>query len=118
MTDGVVSPGGIGFDINCGVRLLRTAVAADELRPRLERLADALFGAVPSGLGVHTGTRLSTTETDEVLAQGARWAVERGQGRTEDIELTEERGEMPGADPSGVSTRARHRGADQLGTLG
>lgn len=118
VVDGVVSPGGIGFDINCGVRLLRTAMTADDLRPRLGRLADALFGAVPSGLGVHTGTRLSSAEMDEVLTYGARWAVERGQGRTEDIELTEERGEMPGADPSEVSARARQRGADQLGTLG
>jgi tRNA-splicing ligase RtcB len=115
---GVVSPGGIGFDINCGVRLLRSNLVAAEIRPRLGALADALFAAIPSGVGARTGERLAPRDLDEALCKGARWAVERGSGWPSDLDRTEERGEMVGASPAAVSHRARERGADQLGTLG
>jgi tRNA-splicing ligase RtcB len=115
---GVVSPGGIGFDINCGVRLLRTDLTPDDCRPHLEALADALFAAVPSGVGAHTGRRLSERDLDAVLEHGARWAVGRGAGTAEDLARTEEGGTLRGADPGHVSGRAHQRGADQLGTLG
>jgi len=115
---GVVSPGGIGFDINCGVRLLRTDLTADDCRPRIEALADALFAAVPSGVGAHTGRRLSERELDAVLEHGARWAVSRGAGTADDLARTEDGGTHQGADPGRVSGRAHQRGADQLGTLG
>jgi tRNA-splicing ligase RtcB len=118
VADGVVSPGGIGFDINCGVRLLRTDLTLDEVRPQLARIADALFRAVPSGIGAHTGRRLGRDEFDQVLLKGAAWAVGRGGGTPDDLEATEEGGAMAGADPGQVSPRARQRGADQLGTLG
>ena len=116
--DGVVSPGGIGFDINCGVRLLRTDLGAADVRPVAERLADALFAAVPSGVGARSGRRLARDELDAVLAHGAAWAIERGRGTPDDLERTEERGAQAGAEPAAVSARARERGADQLGTLG
>jgi tRNA-splicing ligase RtcB len=116
--DGVVSPGGIGFDINCGVRLLRSDLTRVELAPRLDRLADALFAAVPSGLGASIGHRLSAAELDAVLLHGAIWAVEHDRGWAEDLERTEEGGRLPAADPSHISVRAHQRGADQLGTLG
>jgi tRNA-splicing ligase RtcB len=116
--DGVISPGGIGFDINCGVRMLRSDLTARELAPHLERLADALFRAVPSGVGASLGRDLSDTELEAVLHEGAAWAVGHGQGWPEDLDHTEERGRLAGADPTHVSERAKGRGADQLGTLG
>ena len=116
--DGVVSPGGVGFDINCGVRLLRTDLFEDEVRPKIKQLIDTLFASVPSGLGSKGRVRLHGGEIDRVLVQGARWAVEQGYGRPEDLEVTEENGEMPGADAAKVSSRAKERGEPQLGTLG
>jgi tRNA-splicing ligase RtcB len=116
--DGVVSPGGIGFDINCGVRLLRSDLIAADVSPRREALADALFAAVPSGLGASLGRRLSTVELDAVLRDGAAWEVDHDRGWPEDLENTEEGGRLAGADPAEVSLRAHQRGADQLGTLG
>ncbi len=116
--DGVISPGGIGFDINCGVRLLRSNLEAGDVRRVLERLADALFRAVPSGVGAKARRRLTESELDAVLRRGARWAVQGGFGWREDIERTEEGGSMEGADPNALSVRARARGIDQLGTLG
>jgi tRNA-splicing ligase RtcB (3'-phosphate/5'-hydroxy nucleic acid ligase) len=116
--DGVVSPGGIGFDINCGVRLLRSDLAEADVRPLLPHLADALFRAVPSGVGARAGRRLVPDELERALVDGAGWAIDRGLGWPEDLERTEERGRLPGADPGEVSQRARERGAGQLGTLG
>ena len=118
VSDGVVSPGGVGFDINCGVRLLRTNLTADIIIPKIKPLIDALYEAVPSGVGSKGKIRLSIREIDEVLAKGSRWAVEHGYGRQEDLETTEEHGEMKGADPARVSARAKERGVPQLGTLG
>ncbi len=115
---GVISPGGIGFDINCGVRLIRSDLTHVDLAKHLDRLADALFAAVPSGVGASIGHRLSRAELDGVLRNGARWAVGAGRGWPEDLDRTEEGGNLEGADPDEVSVRAHQRGADQLGTLG
>ena len=118
VSDGVISPGGVGFDINCGVRLLRTNLTEDEVRPRIVELVDALYHNVPSGVGSQGKLRLDQREIDSVLLKGARWAVERGYGETRDLEVTEEQGGMKGADPQQVSAKAKQRGAPQLGTLG
>jgi tRNA-splicing ligase RtcB len=116
--DGVVSPGGVGFDINCGVRLLRTNLTQEEVRPKIKELMDALYASVPSGVGSKGKIRLRGKELDEVLVKGSRWAVERGYGQPEDLEATEEKGEMAKADSATVSGRAKERGMPQLGTLG
>jgi tRNA-splicing ligase RtcB len=118
LSDGVVSPGGVGFDINCGVRIMRTNLVREEVAPKIKELIDALFYAVPSGLGSKGRIKLHSGEIDEVLLKGSRWAVNRGYGRKEDLETTEEGGEIPGSDPSVVSARAKERGIPQLGTLG
>ncbi|MBI4297967.1 MAG: RtcB family protein [Chloroflexi bacterium] len=116
--DGVVSPGGVGYDINCGVRLLRTDLTVEDVRPRIKELVDALFQDIPSGLGSEGRLRLRGNEIDQVLARGARWAVEHGYGEPEDLEFTEEGGSMAQADPDKVSEKAKKRGTPQLGTLG
>ena len=116
--DGVVSPGGVGFDINCGVRLLRTNLTKDEVYPRIKELIDSLYNNIPSGVGSKGKIRLRGGEINEVMVKGSRWAVEHGYGRPEDLDTTEEKGEMPRADPARVSSRARERGTPQLGTLG
>ncbi|MFH1003383.1 MAG: RtcB family protein [Chloroflexota bacterium] len=118
LKDGVVSPGGVGFDINCGVRLLRTNLLEAEVSPRIDRLVEALYRSVPSGLGSEGKIKLRRGEIDRVLVKGARWAVEQGYGWPADLETTEEGGEMAGADPERVSQRAKERGVPQLGTLG
>jgi tRNA-splicing ligase RtcB len=116
--DGVVSPGGVGFDINCGVRLLRTNLMEDEVRPRIEVLLSDLFVNVPSGLGSEGKIRLKANQMDKLLTRGAGWAIEAGFGEEEDLELIEERGAMDGADPDAVSVKAKSRGMPQSGTLG
>lgn len=117
--EGVVSPGGVGYDINCGVRLLRSGLEAQEIRPHLQRLADALFRNVPSGVGSHRrDLKLTLEEERKVLRQGARWVVNRGMGSEEDLRHIEEGGQLAGADPELLSDRALERGRDQLGTLG
>ncbi len=117
--EGVVSPGGVGYDINCGVRLLRTRLTKADLKPvLLEKLVRAMFDNVPSGVGSKGKIRISQTDVAQVLTHGARWAVEHGYGTDEDLEYTEEHGQMAGADLSGVSSRAFERGMPQLGTLG
>jgi tRNA-splicing ligase RtcB len=118
VSDGVVSPGGVGFDINCGVRIMRTNLTREEVSPKIKALIDALFYAVPSGLGSKGKIKLNSKEIDSVLVKGSRWAVENGYGRPEDLETTEEGGEMAGTDTSRVSGRAKERGIPQLGTLG
>ena len=115
---GVVSPGGVGFDINCGVRMLRTDLTESEVRPRLRELMDTLFRQVPTGLGGGGRLRLDRREIDQVLRRGARWAVEQGFGEPDDLEVTEENGCIAGADPQAVGDRPKTRGAPQLGTLG
>lgn len=116
--DGVVSPGGVGFDINCGVRLLRTNLTEEEVRPKIERLITELFNNIPSGLGSSGRIRVNKQELDRVLTRGSLWAVEKGYGEAEDITFTEESGCMKGADPDKVSNKAKERGIPQLGTLG
>jgi tRNA-splicing ligase RtcB (3'-phosphate/5'-hydroxy nucleic acid ligase) len=115
---GVISPGGVGFDINCGVRLLRSDLMADRVRPYANDLINALYEAVPSGLGSESKFRVNDAQLSDVFRTGARWAVENGYGVREDLEHCEENGEMKGADPSKVSKKARDRGRPQLGTLG
>jgi tRNA-splicing ligase RtcB len=117
-SDGVVTPGGIGFDINCGVRMMRTNLTLEELQPKLQDLVTALFANVPAGVGSSGRIRVSPQEEEKLLARGARWAVENGYGRREDLEYTEEKGELKTADPSKVSVRAYERGKKQSGTLG
>jgi tRNA-splicing ligase RtcB (3'-phosphate/5'-hydroxy nucleic acid ligase) len=117
--EGVVSPGGVGYDINCGVRLLRSDLVVEQVRPVLDRLADALFRNIPSGVGSHRrDLRLSVAETRQVLKAGAAWAIRQGYGEAGDLEHIEARGTIAGADPALVSERALERGRDQLGTLG
>jgi len=103
---------------NCGVRLIRTNLTEKEVRPRIKELVDTLFKNVPSGLGSKGRVRLHWTQLDDVLADGAKWAVENGYGWKEDLEHLEEGGRMEGADPSAVSQKAKQRGAPQLGSLG
>lgn len=118
LDDGVISPGGVGYDINCGVRLLSTTLTDDDVRPHLDDLASRLFRNVPSGVGATGRLRLSPSELDDVLQRGASWAVHRGLGRREDPRHIEAGGTIAGADPDQVSRRAKSRGADQIGTLG
>ncbi len=118
LSEGIVSPGGIGYDINCGVRLLRTGLTEAHVRPKLAELVEQLYRAVPSGVGSRVGPALGTSDMDEVLAKGARWLVERGSGTPEDLVVQEENGCMSGADPHRISPEARKRGSRQLGTLG
>jgi len=117
--DGVVSPGGVGYDINCGVRLLRSNLEREALVPRMQALVDALFSGIPTGVGAHRRDEsLSEKEERALLTQGARWVVERGQGWASDLEVIEEAGRLSGADPDAVSERAMERGRRQLGTVG
>ena len=117
--DGVISPGGVGYDINCGVRLLSTPLAIEEARPRLRELVDELFRAVPSGVGSsRSDLRLNDAALDRIFTGGAGRAVELGFGRAEDLESIEAGGRLADAEPDRVSKRARDRGRDQLGTLG
>ncbi len=115
---GVISPGGIGFDINCGMRVLRTTLTEAEVRPRLVPLIDALFDAVPSGVGARGFVTLDDDAFTEVMREGAGWCVRHGYGWPEDLAATEGGGCLPGADPDHVSARALARGRQQLGTLG
>jgi tRNA-splicing ligase RtcB len=116
--DGVVSPGGVGYDINCGVRLLRTSLSEAEVRPRVNQLINALFRDVPSGLGSEGKIKISQKEMNQLMVEGACWAVKRGLGLEEDLDVTEEGGCLTGADPSKISDRAVKRGMPQAGTLG
>ncbi|HHV61154.1 MAG TPA: RtcB family protein [Firmicutes bacterium] len=116
--DGVISPGGVGFDINCGVRMLRTNLAEKDVRPRIEELVEQLFHDIPSGVGSSGIIKLGRDDVEEVLVEGARWAVERGYGPAEDLKYIEEGGRMEGALPEKVSEKAIKRGMPQLGTLG
>ncbi len=115
---GVISPGGIGFDINCGMRMLRTTLTEPEVKPRLRELVDRLFQTVPSGVGTKGFLRLNEAEFREVMVQGAQAMIRRGYGWPEDAERIENLGRIPGADPAKVSAKATSRGIHQLGTLG
>jgi len=116
--EGIVSPGGVGYDINCGVRLVRTDLTADEIRPHLQKLASAINATIPAGAGEKGPLRLSSDQLAEVLVQGPAWVVKQGYGVPDDVEHTEDRGVIPGADAEAISKRAYERGAPQLATLG
>jgi len=116
--DGVVSPGGVGFDINCGVRLLRTNLTEAEVSSKIKQLIAELFVNIPSGLGSTGKLKVSEKELEAVMAKGSQWAVEKGYGEAEDIVATEESGCIKGANPDKVSSKAKKRGIPQLGTLG
>ena len=118
LEDGVVSPGGVGFDINCGVRLLRTNLHERAVRSQLPEIVNQLFRDVPTGLGRGKRKRAVSIDVEGALARGAAWAVDNGHGSSEDLEAIESGGCLPGADTSKVSDRARQRGAPQLGSLG
>ncbi len=115
---GVVSPGGVGFDINCGVRLLASSLGVDEVRPRLRELVNQLFRDVPCGAGRTGAITVSYQELDQVLKDGSAFMIEHGYGEVADLDRCEESGTISGADPATVSDRAKHRGLPQLGTLG
>jgi tRNA-splicing ligase RtcB len=115
---GVISPGGVGYDINCGVRLLGSRMAREEIEPYIDDVATALYHNCPSGVGKKGHLRLSRNELDELVVNGSRWALKKGYARREDVERTEEKGELAGADPGQVSERAKQRGMPQVGTLG
>ena len=114
----MISPGGIGYDINCGVRLLKTGFTLEQIQSKLEELSKELYRQVPSGLGVGGRLQLTAAQMDKVLTLGAGWAVEQGYGYDRDLRFMESNGCLPGADPGKVSDRAKSRGRDQLGTIG
>lgn len=115
---GVVSPGGVGFDINCGVRLVKTNLQYEDIKDKLEDLVNRLFSDVPAGVGSEGKIRVGAKEEREILLRGSRWVVEKGFGIEDDLECTEENGAIPGALPEAVSERAFQRGRAQSGTLG
>jgi len=115
---GVVSPGGVGYDINCGVRLAGTSLVEADVMQQREELVNALYRHIPCGVGSTGSVKLSVSEEKKVLQQGSRWAVRQGLGVAEDVERTEDGGCLPGADPEELSQRALDRGRNQLGTLG
>jgi len=118
LEEGVISPGGVGYDINCGVRLIRTNLLEKEVRPKLKDLVNELFNAIPSGVGSSSPRKVTGSELDDVLIEGVKWTVQNGYGWDSDIDVCEENGCMKGADPTSVSEHARKRGGLQLGTLG
>jgi len=116
--EGIISPGMCGYDINCGVRMIRTNLTEKEVRPKLDTLINSLFSKIPAGVGSKSDIRVNESEESKIMTRGSRWAVERGFGTKEDLERTEEEGCMQGADPDKVSERAFERGKKQSGTLG
>ena len=118
LRQGVISPGGVGYDINCGMRLIRTDLTVADVQPRLNPLMTELFRKVPAGVGARGFVKLNAKELKQVMQKGARWSVEQGYGWQEDLARSEESGCLAGADPSCVSDHAIERGIHQLGTLG
>ncbi|MGD8717462.1 MAG: RtcB family protein [Candidatus Zixiibacteriota bacterium] len=118
VSDGVVSPGGVGYDINCGVRLMSTALAEADVENKIPDLLGALYNAIPCGVGTRSSLRLSEKELKTVLRDGSKWAVAQGYGDEDDLSRTEAGGSLPNADPAAVSKRAVERGRPQVGTLG
>jgi len=116
--EGIVSPGGVGYDINCGCRLMTTSLKLDQLKPDIKELISALFKNIPAGVGTEGHVHLTGKEEARVAEEGAAWAAKQGFGQLDDLERTEDYGSIQGADPSALSERAVKRGLDQLGTLG
>jgi len=118
LEEGVISPGGVGYDINCGVRLLSTSLIEKDVKPKIKDIINELFRSIPSGVGSHGSVKLTESNLNELLIEGVKWAIEKGYGRKQDAEVCEEGGRMVGADPQSVSDIARKRGSPQLGSLG
>ncbi|MHB8601657.1 MAG: RtcB family protein [Nitrosotalea sp.] len=116
--NGMISPGGVGYDINCGVRLIKTNLMEKDVRPRLKDLVTELFTSIPSGVGSKGAVRLTSSDLDEVLVKGVQWAIDHGYGSKDDADVCEENGQIKNADPEKISPTARKRGAPQLGSLG
>ncbi len=116
--EGMISPGGVGYDINCGVRLLRSNLTEQTVRSKLKELVTDLFSSIPSGVGSKGAVKLTHSELDEVLVKGVNWAIDHGYGSSDDADVCEENGQIQNADPNKVSDKARKRGAPQLGSLG
>ena len=116
--EGMISPGGVGYDINCGVRLLRSNLTETVVRSKLKELVTDLFSSIPSGVGSKGAVKLTHSELDEVLVKGVNWAIDHGYGSSDDSDVCEENGQIQNADPNKVSDKARKRGAPQLGSLG
>lgn len=116
--DGIISPGGVGYDINCGVRLIRTNLLESDIYSKLKDLVNSLFSSIPTGVGSEGAIKLTNSELDDLLIDGATWSVENGYGINTDLESCEESGKMEGADPINISANARKRGSMQLGSLG
>ena len=116
--EGMISPGGVGYDINCGVRLLRSNLTEKDVRSKLKELVTDLFSSIPSGVGSKGSVRLTPSQLDEVLVKGVNWAIDNGYGSSDDADVCEENGQIQNADPNKVSDKARKRGAPQLGSLG
>ena len=116
--EGVISPGGVGYDINCGVRLIRTNLKEGDVRPHLSEILDSLFDYIPAGLGLSGKVKLSYSQLDEVLLGGSKWCIENGYGWEEDIERTEEGGRLKAASIDKIDEKSKKRGSPQLGTLG
>ena len=116
--EGMISPGGVGYDINCGVRLLRMNLSEKDVRPKLKELVTDLFNSIPSGVGSEGAVKLNYSQLDEVLVRGVNWAIDHGYGTKDDADVCEENGQIKNADPNKVSNTARKRGAPQLGSLG
>lgn len=117
-SDGIISPGGVGFDINCGVRVLASNITFEEIKPHLRDLVEALYHNCPSGVGRGGHLKISRGQFEQLLREGAEWALKQGYAESEDLERTEEYGRLSAADPSKVSKRAMDRGIEQVGTLG
>jgi tRNA-splicing ligase RtcB len=118
LKDGIISPGGVGYDINCGVRLLKTNFTKEEIAPKIKELVEAFYRDIPTGVGSKGKLRLSPEDHKKVLIKGSRWVVEQGYGDKEDLDHTESGGCIEGADPDLISKKAYERGSAQLGTLG
>lgn len=116
--EGMISPGGVGYDINCGVRLLRSNLTEDDVRPKLKNMVNDLFNSIPTGVGSKGAINLKYSQLDEVLVRGVNWAIDNGYGTQDDSDVCEENGQISNADPNKVSDKARKRGAPQLGSLG
>jgi tRNA-splicing ligase RtcB len=118
MSEGVISPGGVGFDINCGVRLVTSPLTEDDLAETKRRLIEEIFQAVPTGVGARSSIKLSNKDLTDMMTDGTRWCIEHGYGMESDLAHSEEQGAMDNADPDAVSAKARQRGLPQAGTLG
>jgi len=118
LPNGIVSPGGVGYDVNCGVRTLTTDLDAEEIRPHIDSLVDALYKQLPSGVGVKGHLHLNRSELEQILADGSKWALREGYATRADVAHTEDEGCIAGANPAAVSNEAKKRGLEQVGTLG